>query len=82
MNHNLAIIIMYHDTGSMYKSGSPFESNYQLPIVRISCGTGVTNISECQFTTRLHYYSDCSHRNSIGIYCQGIKFYTYIEVIL
>ena len=54
--------------GSEYVSGSPFGSNYQLPIISVSCSIRNSNLSQCSFFTQL---SSCNRRNNIGIHCTG-----------
>ena len=64
--HTVTILQLYH-SGTDYISGSPFGSNYQLPIVGLSCGAGAANISECQTYTQTSTY--CNHRTNMGVIC-------------
>ena len=56
-------------SGTEYIPGSQFGSNYQLPIVELSCGTEVTNIGECQIHTQTG--ANCNHRTNMGVVCGG-----------
>jgi hypothetical protein len=51
-----------------FLSGSPFGSNYQLPLVGVSCRSGASNISECRIYNQTSY---CNHRRTVGVLCKG-----------
>ena len=57
-----------HCAASEYVSGSVFGSNYQLPLVGLSCGNGASHIGECQFYNQT---SNCNHKRTVGIVCKG-----------
>lgn len=59
----------YNIIVSEYLSGSPFGTNYQLPLVGLSCSSRANNISQCQLYNQTRY---CNHRRTIGIFCKGI----------
>ena len=71
-----------HDrVAAEYSSGSPFGSNYRLPIVGLNCGTGADNISECQIYNQTSF---CNHKKSIGMICKGNRtrrLYTHSDVV-
>ena len=61
---NLNLLI---NAASEYLPGSPFGSNYLLPLVGLYCSSGARNISQCQLYNR----TSCNHRRSIGVFCKG-----------
>ena len=62
---------MYYDVhmaASEYVLRSVFGSNYGLPLVGLSCESGASNISQCQFYNQT---SNCNHKRTAGIICKG-----------
>lgn len=55
-----------------------FGSNYQLPLIGLSCGSGASHISECQFHNQT---SNCNHKRTAGIICKGILISVTIHML-
>ena len=68
------MIIMQNYAAFELLSGSPFESNYQLPLVGVSCNSGASNISECQLYNQTN---NCNHQKTVGVLCKGKVLYNY-----
>ena len=68
LSREIILTSLFVHTASEYLSGSPFGSNYQLPLVGLSCSSGASNISECQVITQT---TSCNHQRTIGVFCKG-----------
>jgi hypothetical protein len=67
-------------TASEYVLRSAFAngSNYRLPLIGLSCESGVSHISECQFYNQT---SGCNHKRTTGIICKGNKIHSDTDYV-
>ena len=64
----ISMLLYYMHAVLEYLSGSPFGSNYQLPLVGVYCNSGASNISECQLYNQTN---PCNHQRTVGVFCKG-----------